>query len=220
MNRKNLGEKSWYRALKVFFVISFILGLLLGVALASQIANEKVSMVVCDNGKEFKSDFFYLADSKKVENYKECDPASYFLHRSEVSGRLTDDQREQFKQTILGMVDSGRHEWEMQEAADSFKVANADTTPSPDKGKSYTTEELTKMYGHDFSDTFRGPNGNLWVSNFVLEERSKYSLIQQVGVYLVTILVVVFVFWLFSRIFFYIFARENFITLPKIESSK
>ena len=141
-----------------------------------------------------------------MDIYKKCDPTAYFLSKSNVKGVLTDEQRNQISSTVLQMESQGALESEIQPVVDNFKVQNA--VPNTDH-KGYTTEELGKVFGHDISDSFKVGDTN-WVSNFTFEGKDEYSIETKSIYYFLSFLIVSLGFWIISRIFFYIFAKENF----------
>lgn len=215
MNRENLNQESWYRAIKVIFVIVFLLAQAVGFAITNEIANDKISFVHCDNGKEFENSYFYADDKEKLALFKKCDITAFLLQKSEVKGILTDAQMKELGVQISQMQDNGVLQSAMQLAVDDFKQKYADRTPSNNTTKSYTVEELTKLYGHDFNDSFTvAGSDSHWVANFTFEYREKYSHIVKAIYYILSFLIVSVIFWLISRIFFYIFAKEPFLTLP------
>jgi hypothetical protein len=214
MNREILNQKAWYRATKVIFVIVFLLAQALGFAITSELSNEKVSFVHCDNGKEFQpATLSFDQDKMKLDLFKQCDIVAYFLAKTEIKGVLTDDQHKQIATTILQMESQNALESEIQQTVDNFKLQYA--VPNTDH-RGYTTEELSKQFGHDFSDTFKVKDSN-WVANFTFEYKDKYSLVMKSTYYLLSFFIVSVLFWLISRTFFYIFAKENFLWKQKMD---
>lgn len=211
MNKEDLNQKVWYRALKVVFVILFLFGQTIGFVVTTNIANNKISFVRCDNGKEFKNPYFWPDDKEKLSLFKQCDITAYFFNSSEVEGILSDEKTNELDETILQMKENGSLESEIQAIVDDFKTKFA--YPNPEAGKKYTTEELTKIWGHDLSDSFRVKDGN-WMANFKLEDKDKNTLLVKIAYYGISFLIVSVFFWLITRIFFYVFAKEKFFKLP------
>ncbi|GEM_PF-5984577 len=210
MDRATLSEKSWYRALKVLFVLIFLLAQGFGFLITYSITSEKVSFVKCDNGKELKSDLSFFTDEGKLDFFKQCDIVDYFLGKTDIKGVLNDDQHKQIATTILQMESQNTLESEIQLTVDNFKLQYA--VPNTDH-KSYTTEELSKQFGHDFTDTFKVGDVN-WVANFTFDYKDKYSSAMKLIYYILSFFIVSGVFWLISRTFFYIFAKEKFLKFP------
>lgn len=215
MERATLSQKAWYRAIKVVFVLAFLLTQVIGLAITNAIASDKISFVHCDNGKEFENPYFYANDKEKLALFKKCDITAFLLQKSEVKGILTDTQMKELGVQISQMQDSGVLQSEMQLAVDDFKQKYADRTPSNNTTKSYTVEELTKLYRHDFNDSFTvAGNDSHWVANFIFQYKDKHSLATKSIYYILSFLIVSVLFWLISRTFFYIFAKEKFLKLP------
>lgn len=215
MEQINLNQKSWYRGLKVFFVLAFLLAQGLGFLITYSITGEKVSFVKCDNGKEFENPYFYADDKEKLALFKKCDITAFLLQKSEVKGILTDAQMKELSVQISQMQDNGVLQSEMQLAVDDFKQKHADRTSSNNTTKSYTVEELTKLYGHDFNDSFTVTGSDShWVANFTFQDKDKYSLATKAIYYVLSFFIVSVIFWFISRTFFYIFAKEKFFNLP------
>src|SRR3989344_386136 len=215
MEQTTLNQKSWYRGLKVFFVLAFLLAQGVGFLIAYSITSERVSFVKCDNGKEFENPYFYADDKEKLALFKKCDITAFLLQKSEVKGILTDSQMKELGVQISQMQDNGSLQAEMQLAIDDFKEKNADRTPSNNTTKSYTVEELTKLYGHDFNDSFTvAGSDSHWVANFTFQDKDKYSFVMKAFYFIPSFFIVNVIFWLISRTFFYIFAKEKFLKFP------
>ena len=215
MEQTNLNQKSWYRGLKVFFILAFLLAQGLGFLITYSITSEKNSFVKCDNGKEFENPYFYADDKDKLALFKKCDITAFLLQKSEVKGILTAAQMKELGVQISQMQDSGKLQSEMQSAVDDFKQNYADRTPSNNTTKSYTVEELTKLYGHDFNDSFTvAGSDSHWVANFTFDDKDKYSSATKLIYYVLSLFIVSAIFWLISRTFFYIFAKEKFLKFP------
>lgn len=215
MERATLSQKAWYQAIKVVFVLAFLFTQVIGLAITNAIASDKISFVRCDNGKEFENPYFYADDKEKLALFKKCDITAFLLQKSEVKGILTDTQMKELGVQISQMQDNGVLQSEMQLAVDDFKQKYADRTPSNNTTKSYTVEELTKLYGHDFNDSFTvAGSDSHWVANFTFQYKDKHSLVTKSIYYILSFLIVSVLFWLISRTFFYIFAKEKFLKLP------
>lgn len=212
MDRAILSQKAWYRAMKVAFVLAFLLAQVIGFGITNAIVSDKISFVHCDNGKEFENSYFYADDKEKLAIFKKCDLTAFLLQKSEVKGILTDAQMKELGVQISQMQDNDALQSEMQLAVNDFKQNHADRTPNNNTPKSYTVEELTKLYGHDFNDSFTvvGSDSH-WVANFTFQDRDRYSFGMQAIFYILSFFIVSVVFWLISRIFFYIFAKEKFL---------
>jgi hypothetical protein len=211
MEQTNLNQKSWYRGLKVFFVLAFLLAQGFGFLITYSITSEKVSFVKCDNGKELEpTTLSFDQDKMKLDLFKQCDIVAYFLAKTEIKGVLTDDQHKQIATTILQMESQGALESEIQQTVDNFKLQYA--VPNTDH-KGYTIEELSKQFGHDFSDTFKVKDSN-WVANFTFDYKDKYPLATKSIYYILSFFIVSAIFWLISRTFFYVFAKEKFLKFP------
>lgn len=204
----NLNQKSWYRGLKVFFVLAFLVAQVFGFLITYSITSGKVSFVKCDNGNELEpATLSFDQDKMKLDLFKQCDIVAYFLGKTEIKGVLTDDQHKQIATTILQMESQSALESEIQKTVDNFKLQHA--VPNTDH-RGYTTEELTKQFGHDFNDTFKVKDSN-WVANFAFDYKDKYSFATQLIYYVFSFFIVGAIFWLISRTFFYIFAKEKFL---------
>lgn len=229
MEQTNLNQKSWYRGLKVFFVLAFLLAQGFGFLITYSVTSEKVSFVKCDNGKELEpATLSFDQDKMKLDLFKQCDITAFLLQKSGVKGILTDAQMKELGVQISQMQNSGSLQVEMQSAVDTFKQNYADRTPNTNLPKSYTAEEFAKLYGHDPKDTFTVTGNDLpssglsfqdkissnWVANFTFQDKEKYSPIVKAIYYVLSFLIVGAMFWLISRIFFYIFAKEPFLKLP------
>ena len=213
MNRSVLNQKAWYRALKVMFVLVFLIAQIIGFVITNELASKKVSFVHCDNGKEFiPATLSFDEDRMKLDLFKQCDIVAYFFNNSEVKGVLPDDKRKEIDNLILQMQSQGSLESEIKTAVDDFKTKYS--TPNPDAGKKYTAEEFTKIAGHDVSDSFKVRDGNYWIANFKQGEKDKNSLGIKLLYYILSFFIVNLIFWLISRTFFYIFAKEKFLKLP------
>lgn len=211
-DRITLNQKAWYRALKVVFILAFLLSQVIGLAITNIIASDTISFVHCDNGKEFENPYFYADDKDKLAIFKKCDITAFLLQKTEVKGILTEEQMKELGVQISQMQDNGVLQSEMQSAVDDYKQRYADRTPSNNTTKSYTVEELTKIYGHDFNDSFTvAGSDSHWVANFTFQYKDKYSLGIKVAFYILSFFIVIMIFWLISRTFFYIFAKEKFL---------
>lgn len=210
MDRASLNQKTWYRALKVIFVVAFILFQAGGFGIVYSIASQQKSFVNCDNGKTFENPYFYADDQDKKELFKKCDIDAYFFNKSEVKGFLPEYRRQELDGIVFEMQNRNALESEIQTTVDDFKVKY--TEPNPDAGKKYTPEELSKEWGHDISDTFKVGNG-YWVPNFKFVDKDQYSIFIKISFFILSFVVVSFVFWLIKRVFFYIFIKEKFLRL-------
>ena len=179
----------------------------MGFGITYGITNEKVAYIHCDNGKEFENQYLYPSDDDKKEIFKKCDISEYFFNLSNVKGVLTDDERKVLDGTILQLVNKGALESEIQTVVDDYKTKYS--VPNPDAGVKYTTEELTKKWGHDLSESFKVGDGN-WIANYKIEYKNKYTVIETTLSYVVMFLLVSILFWLLGRIFFYVFVKESF----------
>lgn len=214
-DRVTLNQKAWYRALKVVFILAFLLSQVIGLAITNAIASDTVSFVHCDNGKEFENPYLYADDKDKLAIFKKCDITAFLLQKTEVKGILTEEQLKELGVQISQMQDNGALQSEMQSAVDDYKQRYADRTPSNNTTKSYTVEELTKIYGHDFNDSFTvAGSDSHWVANFTFQHKDKYSPGMKVAFYVLSFFIVSMIFWLISRTFFYIFAKEKFLKFP------
>lgn len=215
MEQATLNQKSWYRGLKVLFVLAFLLAQGFGFLITYSVTSEKISFVKCDNDKEFENLYFYADDKEKLALFKKCDITAFLLQKSEVKGILTNAQMKELGVQISQMQDNGVLQSEMQLAVDDFKQKHADRTPSNNTTKSYTVEELTKLYGHDFNDSFTvAGSDSHWVANFTFQDKDKHSLGMKAIFYILSFFIVSVIFWLISRTFFYIFAKEKFPKFP------
>lgn len=212
MDTTKFNDKAWYRALKVIFIFAFLLTQLVGFAITNAITSDKVSFIHCDNGKEFKNPYFLPDDQEKLALFKQCDITAYFFNKSEVKGVLTDAQRQQLDTTILQMRQQGKIESEIQTFVDDFKTQYA--VPNPDAGTKYTQEEVFAKWGHTLQDSFKVAGSNTWIANYKLEDKDKYSFVVKLSYYVLSFLIISILFWIISRVFFYIFAKEKFFRLP------
>lgn len=250
MEQTNLNQKSWYRGLKVLFVLAFLLAQGFGFLITYSITSDKVSFVECDNGKEFKNPYFFPTDANNLDLFRQCDLEMYYFNNSSVKGTLTTAQHKQLAEIILQMQSQGTLlESDFQSAVDNFKTQYANhLTPTlteqqfnenvdalRNQGateqvvqeyksnyaknatgnyvlRSYTQEEFTKMIG--FHAIFKVKDNNSWVANFSLQDKDKYSVTAKFGFYLLSFVIASVIFWLISRTFFYVFAKEKFLKFP------
>lgn len=110
------------------------------------------------------------------------------------------------------MTADGALESEIQAKVNEYKLENA--KPNPDAGKIYTPEELFGQYGHSATDSFK-VDDSYWIQNFKISYQDSLSRLVQAGIYFLALLLSLITFWLISRTFFYIFAKESFLKLPR-----
>jgi len=216
MDRDTLNGKSWYRAVKVLFIIAFISVQGIGVLIAHDIANDGEFHVHCDNGKTFPSPYYYsyMDSSEKLSIYKKCDLASFLLTKSEVAGSLTSEQVDDLKTRVSKMEKEGVLQSDIQDAVDDFKQIYASQEANSDGPITLTKEEFEAKYNlHDADDTFTTVSSGTFISNFTLQKEAKYTPIAQAAVYMGVFIAIGLVFWLLSRIFFYVVVKEDFIKL-------
>lgn len=215
MDRITLSQKTWYRTIKVVFMLVFLLTQVIGFAITNDVVSDKISFVHCDNGKEFENPYFYADDKEKLALFKKCDITAFLLQKSEVKGILTDTQMKELGVQVSQMQDSGALQSEIQLEVDNFKQKYADRTPNNNTIKLYTVEELTRLYGHDFNNSFTVTGSDShWVANFTFQYKDKYSLSIKIIFYILSFFIVSLIFWLISRTFFYIFAKEKLLKFP------
>lgn len=212
MEQTNLNQKSWYRGLKVFFILSFLLAQGLGFLITYNVTSEKVSFVKCDNGKELEDSYSFPSDTEKLQIYKKCDLTAFLLNYSDVKGVLTDAQRKELGAQVSQMQNNGTLQSEMQSAVDDFIQKYADTTPGKNIGPKLTKEEFVKKFNHDINDSFSVAGKDYsWVANFTFQYKDKYPIATKLIYYILSFFIVSAIFWLISRTFFYIFAKEKFL---------
>ncbi len=251
MEQTTLNQKSWYRALKVLFVLAFLLSQAFGFLITYGTTSEKVSFVKCDNGKEFKNDYdFNPTDSVYLDFFKQCDPEMYYFNNSSVKGNITSTQHKKLADIISQMQVQGTIlASDFQTAVDNFKAKYANNlTPNlteqqfqenitalqqqgaPPQDvqdyknnytkningiyvlKGFTPAEFDKMIG--FHALIKVTDNNSWVANFTLIDKDKNSLATKAFYYILSFFIVSVIFWLISRTFFYIFAKEKFLKFP------
>lgn len=211
MNREDLNRMVWYRTLKVFYIMFFLFSLAVSFGIVNELSNDKLSVIHCDSGKEFPQISYYPTDGEKLKMYKECDIAGYFFSSSDVKGQLTEEKRAELNGKVLEMVKNGALESEIKSFVNDFKTANV--MPRDPLGiKKYTVEELENKYGHSLSESFKVGDVS-WVPNFKVIEKEKYNLADKIKFQALSFVAVCVVFWLISRIFFYISIREKFLKL-------
>jgi len=75
MDKTSLNQKAWHRAIKVLFMIAFLIGQGFGFLITYSIVDTKILFVKCDNGKEFESPYQFLySDAEKLLINQRCNP--------------------------------------------------------------------------------------------------------------------------------------------------
>jgi hypothetical protein len=213
MSRENLNQQTWYRAIKVLFILAFIFVQGIGVLISYEIANDGDPVIHCDNGKTFPSPTSYLDSSEKLEIYKKCDLTSFLLTKSDVPGTLTKDQIDDVRERVTEMQNNNELQSDIQTAVNEFKQIYSNSERGNGEPVSLTKKEFEERYGHDPDDTFTTIGSGTFIANFTLEKEAKYGLGAQIAIYASIFLGILFLFWLFSRIFFYVIVKEKFLKL-------
>ena len=161
---ENLNQKIWYRAIKVLFILLFLVVQIFSYIIVSSSFSEKVEIVKCDNGKEFESPYpFDIFTVQKV-----CTGSSF----------IPKTEPEPYSDDLINEIrKNAGSRWE-------------------------------KYY------SFGGEYGLL---SFITFEKDRYTLIKKVSCVGLSIIVISFIFWLISRIFFYVVLGEGFIKKYKIK---
>ncbi len=222
MDRITLNQKAWYRGLKVIFVLTFLLTQFVGFLITNNLISRTIPYVYCDNGKSFKNDASQPNDGWYSSFFYQCDPTAYYFNGSHIKGILTDEQYGQLNKMVLQMQSQGVGlESEFQSAVDNFITQNVKLLSSftgiilkqPGKHSFYKPEPVIDSQG--FSPLFKGKDGNNWWANFGLGNKNVYSFPQKSGYFALSFFVVSIMFWLISRVFFYVFAKEKFLKFSK-----
>ena len=199
MNRENLNNKTWYRAVKVLLVLSFLIVQGFGLLITYSMVDNRVVYTLPIKGNEhiviYKNIIPKVGETisaeevqnlRKGENTKvKFDVAPTAADIKEVAGKYnlsTTDYRvlgkEQVIANIEAMENQGASQWEVWEYLDSL-------------GK---------------PDNFAG----FWADKTDIYSQNKYSPIAKIFYLILSFLVVSVVFWLITRIFFYIILGEKF----------
>ena len=199
MNRENLNNRTWYRAVKVLLVLSFLIVQGFGLLITYSMVDNRVVYTLPIKGNEhiviYKNIIPKVGETisaeefqnlRKGENTKvKFDVAPTAADIKEVAGKYnlsTTDYRvlgkEQVIANIEAMENQGASQWEVQEYLDS----------------------LGKL------DNFAG----FWADKTDIYSQNKYSPIAKIFYLILSFLVVSVVFWLITRIFFYIILGEKF----------
>ena len=211
----HLNQKSWYRLLKVIFIISFLTTQVIGFLITNDLASEEVLYVYCDNGKSFKNDDSQPNDSTYSFYFWQCDSTAYYFNGSSIKGILTDEQYNQLNKIVLQMQSNGTLlESDFQSVVDNFITQNVKPLPSSSGiirkvASFYKPEPLVQRHG--FSPYFHGKDGNNWVANFGLGNKNVYSFTQKLGFFILSFFIISIIYWLISRIFFYVVVKEKFL---------
>lgn len=204
MNKENLKNKTWYRAVKVLFVLSFLLAQGFVLLITYSIVGDRVVYTLPIKGNEhiviYKNIIPEVGETISAEEFQNLpkgkntkvkfDGAPTATDIKEVAGKYnlsTIDYRvfgkEQVIANIEAMENQGASQWEVQEYLDS-------------RGK---------------PDNFAG----FWADKTDIYSQNKYSPIAKVIYLILSFLVVSVVFWLIARIFFYIALGEKFFSLKR-----
>jgi hypothetical protein len=202
MEQATLNQKSWYRALKVSFVLAFILGQGLGFFVTkTAIADAQALMILCNNGSEFVSPYSYLySDVDRLAVNLKCNPDG---KSGEVVKILSEDKRRELDGLVMKMEAQKMAKNEIQLFVNDFKDKNGYV---PEK---YTVEQITGG-----RELIKQSEGSYLVPSYSTYYSDKYSSIEKILYYLLSFFIISAIFWLISRTFFYVFAKENFFKFP------
>ena len=221
MERAHLNQKSWYRGLKVLFVIAFLLAQGFGFIITYALVSGTIPYVYCDNGKGFKDDSLHN-DGIYSYYFYQCDPTAYYFNGSGTKGTLTSEQYNQLNKLVLQMQAQGTLlESDFQSAVDNFKTKYVSPAPTNLAGNPfrdlipgysfYKPEPVVQNQG--FRPFFKGKDSNNWTADFSIGNMNVYSFARKSEFYLLSFVIVSIIFWLISRIFFYVFTGERFLKI-------
>ncbi|HBB56685.1 TPA: hypothetical protein DEW47_03560 [Patescibacteria group bacterium] len=242
---EKLQNKIWYRALKVIFVIVFILTLVIVAGGIYTISTEQQSLVInCDNGKKIiKNEQDGYTDIGKYRIYRECSEVDYRLSQSKKKGgTLSEEKRKELDVVVEKMVTGGSSDKEIQEHVDNYKEANGvesnevnrltrnqfqelrdrglsvEQIVAFEKSKTYTLKEF---FGDtDISNGFiKNSDDVLILANYKILYEQKYSSFNIASFILAGVIVTILIFWVITRIFFYVFFGEKFFKLIQRHNS-
>jgi len=145
MDKENLNNKIWFRAVKVFFVFLFILVQLSAAFLVTAVANEK-----------------------------QIDPTSY------------NDAGSIVKQKISEYADYSNEEVGRKLFGNNKTLSFEQFKTLKDRG--FTLEQIANL----------------------VKYKNKYNIVEKIGFYIATFVIITLIFYLISRIFFYIILGEKF----------
>jgi len=198
-----LNQKAWYRALKVLFVTTFMLGQGLGFSITkTSVADTQALMILCDsdNGIEFESPYPYLlSDADKLAVNLRCNPDGKSGNEIKI---LSEDKRKELDVLVLKMEAQNMSHRDIQLFVNDFKDKNGYVP------EAYTAEQISGGRG-----LIKQSDGSYLVPSYTTYYADKYSSTEKVFFYLLSFIIMSLLFWLISRVFFYIFARENFLKL-------
>lgn len=142
---ENLNDKSWYRLLKVIFIISFVLAQGISLLIVYYFNYETLSFIRCNNGKEFINPY------EGIALYK-------FSNQNDLSNRCQ-----------------------------------------------YTTNYQSGFNPLDYGAV---------PTQLPYREVTKYNHLTSSGlhIYAITLFIIFVFFWLISRIFFYVVAKDKFLS--------
>lgn len=207
-----LNSMWWYRGLKVVYIFTLIfISLSVATAIYFGTAEFENTIISCDNGKEIIKHDSYFTDAEKYDIYRECSESDYWISQSKTIGKvLAEDKRSELDQIVIGMLNKGSSDKEVQAYVDNYKEMNGtEFNPAQygavktEKGKSYTFEEV---FGNiDTSNGFiKKISGSSILSNYKITLEQRFSLLAIIGFMILGIIATHLVFELSRRIFYYI----------------
>ena len=182
MDKETLRQKIWYRCIKVFFILAFILSVSVSFIIKEKTLSTQIQMTLCDSGGEpirpnavpyWNSDNINCAsnpnDSKKV---------------------LSQNKRTELEIAVGKMEYQNLLQKDIYSFVNNFKEKNGFTPGS------YTDKQILGNL-----TPFPGFTG---FENYSVYWADKYSTSYQLGSYLQSFLLISLFFWVLNRCFFYI----------------
>lgn len=201
MNRENFINQTWYRAIKVLFVSSFIIAEIMSISVANSIVLEERNLT-------YTYDELIYAGGK---------PAN-----GSVDGQS--DQQGSLTKLVL----SGKNEMKPVDVyGNSITISDVNFQNLKSNIEKMIkvgvqNRELNLYTIWAFEETRQGKNIRSLPDNPVEKYKYKYNPLQRVAIYGLSFVTVLLFFWLISRTFFYIVLGENFliINLKRINQNK
>jgi hypothetical protein len=202
MNKENLNSKIWYRAIKVIFVLAFIVAEIVGLFYVNVLVSE------VDRSS-------YEALRKINFNPIKMTRAEYQLiygitpQMGDVRSSLETKYGQQEKSDLTKAVLSGDKisipnspisELEFQKLTLNAQKM-VDVNVSNRDINSYVNASFSKVNNGEQIQVLKPYEKNLY----------KNSLLQKICIYLSIPIIILIIFWLFSRVFYYIFLGEKFL---------
>lgn len=187
MEKTDLNQRAYYRALKVFFIFAFIITQMIGAFFAHLVASKT-------KGYTYGELIYFAAKPTNGSKEKEGVKQSLLTQAVRDGIKPSDIQRQLIGKTLISDLDFQNLKTNIE------KLINAGVK----------NQEINSYVSASFEDFDRGKHIQSFPDSPQKLEKYKYNIYQRIGIYVLSFAIVLLLFWIIARIFFYIIIGEKF----------